>query len=230
MTDKLRIRYLFLLMCFSLFCAIGQKNDWAQFDRYASENAGIIEHGDTIEALFFGNSITDSWAAMRPFFFSENRFTGRGISGQSTYQFLSRFREDAINLRPRIIVINGATNDIAENTHPYFEARTLGNIISMVEIAQANGIKVVLTSTLPAAGFKWNRNILDAPEKIKSLNRHLKAYAEDHDIPFVDYYSSMLDSDGRSLRRELSADGVHPNQEGYEIMEELILKAIKKIN
>ncbi|MDE6026931.1 MAG: SGNH/GDSL hydrolase family protein [Muribaculaceae bacterium] len=216
---------IFSLLPLSLFA---QKTDWAEFSRYEADNKALLESGRPINVVFFGNSITDSWASMRPGFFKGNGFIGRGISGQTTYQFLSRFREDVINLHPRLVVLNGATNDIAENSHPYSEERTIGNIRSMIELARANGIGVILTSTLPAAGFKWNRTITDAPEKIKALNEKLKAMAEEYEIPYVDYHSLLLDSDGRSLRADLSPDGVHPNITGYAIMEEAILPVIKQ--
>ena len=111
------------------------------------------------------------------FVFVRFRKFGRGIGGQTSYQFLVRFREDVINLSPALVVINAATNDIAENTGAYHEDRTFGNIVSMVELAKANHIKVILTTTLPAAAFDWNPAIKDAPQKIASLNARLKAYA-----------------------------------------------------
>lgn len=227
MTMRKTLYLLLLLSALLPLSAKAQKTDWAQFDRYAADNRDVLQRGDTLKVVFFGNSITDSWASMRPGFFKGNGFIGRGISGQSTYQFLARFREDVVNLKPRIVVLNGATNDIAENTHPYSEERTLGNIRSMAEIARANGIGVILTSVLPAAGFKWNRAVTDAPEKIASLNRRIKALADELQVPYVDYHSLLLDSDGRSLRADLSPDGVHPNVTGYAIMEEAILPVIK---
>lgn len=225
-----RYRFTILATLISILSSFirGEKPDWAEFSRYEQANRELRgKPSETGKVIFFGNSITDSWASMRPGFFRGNGFIGRGISGQSTYQFLSRFREDVINLHPRIVVLNGATNDIAENTHPYSEERTLGNIRSMIELARANGIGVILTSTLPAAGFKWNRSVTDAPEKIESLNRHLREIAEEYDIPYVDYHSLLVASDGRSLRQDLSPDGVHPNITGYAIMEEAILPVIK---
>lgn len=225
-----RLLYKFFLLSSLLLLPLSlraQKTDWAEFSRYAHDNRQLAQSGQPVNVVFFGNSITDSWASMRPGFFKGNGFIGRGISGQSTYQFLARFREDVVNLKPRIVVLNGATNDIAENTHPYSEERTLGNIRSMVEIARANGIGVILTSTLPAAGFKWNRHVTDAPEKIASLNARIKALAEELDLPYVDYHALLLDADGRSLRSDLSPDGVHPNVTGYAIMEEAILPIIK---
>lgn len=221
------LSFISLILPFSIS---GLKPDWAQFDRYGEDNRRLREMpADSTRVVFFGNSITDSWATMRPEFFKDNGFTGRGISGQTTYQFLSRFREDVINLNPRVVVLNGATNDIAENTHPYLEERTIGNIRSMIELARANGIEVILTSTLPAAGFKWNRNVTDAPEKIESLNSRLKELAKEYEIPYLDYHTLLLDSDGRSFRADLSPDGVHPNAAGYEIMEKAVLPVIKTL-
>lgn len=178
--------------------------------------------------VFMGNSITDFWPGNHPSFFADNHFIGRGISGQSTYQFLSRFRDDVINLRPELVVLNAATNDCAENTHPYDPDRTMGNIISMCELASAAGIKVILTSTLPAAAFYWNPSITDAAGRISDLNRRIRVYAENNSIPYVDYYTAMVHGADRALNPDYTADGVHPNAQGYAVMEALILPAIQK--
>ena len=207
-----------------------QNNDWANLKRYAQANAELMEQPNNGQrVVFMGNSITEGWVRTRPQFFTENGFVGRGISGQTSYQFLVRFREDVVNLNPAVVVINYGTNDIAENTGPYNEDYTVNNVMSMVEIAQANGIKVILASTLPAAAFPWRKSITDAPEKIVPLNARIKQYAKDHKIPYVDYYSKMLADDKRSLKKEYSNDGVHPTLEGYLVMEQLVLKAIKKV-
>ena len=104
-------------------------------------------------SFYAGNSITEGWVRTHPDFFKTNGYIGRGISGQTSYQFLLRFREDVINLSPALVVINAGTNDVAENTGAYNEDYTFGNIASMAELAKANKIKVILTSVLPAAEF-----------------------------------------------------------------------------
>ena len=133
-----------------------QKHDFANWNRYAQQNKelGLPAKGEK-RVVLMGNSITDNWASMRKDFFQENALIGRGISGQTSYQFLLRFREDVINLHPRVVVINYGTNDIAENTGPYDEDLTFGNVLSMVELARQHKIKVILTSCLPASGFGW---------------------------------------------------------------------------
>lgn len=204
--------------------------EWANFNHYHKANTELKQKGEpAATVVFMGNSITDAWPYLRGEFFNDNGFTGRGISGQTSYQFLLRFREDVINLHPKVVVINAATNDVAENTGPYVEERTLGNIFSMVELAQANGIKVILTSTLPAAEFKWNPAITDSSDKIASLNAKIKEYADAHGIPYVDYYAKLVapGDPKRALNPDYSADGVHPNVEGYKIMEAEILPVVK---
>lgn len=202
--------------------------DWINYEKYETANQELKNMPDNGKrVVFFGNSITEFWASRRPFF-QNNGFIGRGISGQTTYQFLSRFREDVVELHPAVVVINAGTNDVAENTHAFNPRRTIGNIKSMVEIARANGIKIILTTTLPSASFGWNKTITDAPEKISALNKELKAYAAQEDIPFVDYFSAVVADDGRAIDPACSSDGVHPNDEGYSRMEALILPVVKK--
>ena len=198
----------------SLIGINAQEKDWANLQRYAQQNAELPKPDKNEKrVVFMGNSITEGC---------------RGIGGQSSYQFLVRFREDVINLSPALVVINAATNDIAENTGAYHEDRTFGNIVSMVELAKANHIKVILTTTLPAAAFGWNPSIKDAPQKIASLNARLKAYAQTNKIPFVDYYSSMVSGSNKALNPAYTKDGVHPTSEGYDVMENLIQQAINK--
>ena len=216
-------------LSFSVGETYAQKHEFANYKRYATENAALAQPVKKEKrVVFMGNSITEGWVNTHPDFFKSNGYIGRGIGGQTSYQFLVRFREDVINLSPALVVINAATNDIAENTGAYHEDRTFGNIVSMAELAKANKIKVILTSVLPAAEFPWRREIKDAPQKIASLNARLKAYAQTNKIPFVDYYSSMVSGSNKALNPAYTKDGVHPTSEGYDVMENLIQQAINK--
>ena len=209
-----------------------QKHEFGNWKRYAKANKelGAPAKGEK-RVVLMGNSITDGWPHTRPDFFKNNNLIGRGIGGQTSYQFLLRFREDVINLQPKVVVINYGTNDIAENTGPYNEDLTYGNVLSMVELARYHKCKVILTSCLPAGGFSWRPAITDGMDKIRSLNARVKAYAEANKIPYVDYFNAMLNEDGTAMNPELANDnpGVHPNATGYAIMESLLLPVIKKL-
>ena len=208
------------------------QDDWANFRKYEQNDREVIAApNDGRRVVFLGNSITENWRNMRPEFFVDNGFIARGISGQTSYQMLLRFRADVIALKPKVVIINAGTNDIAQNNHPYVEDRTFGNIVSMCEIARANKVKVILSTITPCAGYAWNRSITDVPQKIESLNARLREYARQHKLGFIDYYSPMAVTNGAkkgSLRDELTQDGCHPTVAGYEIMEPLALAAIRR--
>lgn len=218
--------------CSLLTCnvAVAQNhNDFANYKRYAEENAklGKPAKGEK-RVVFMGNSITEGWVNTHPDFFKKHGYIGRGISGQTSYQFLLRFREDVINLEPKVLVLNYGTNDIAENTGPYNEDITYGNILTMVELARAHKIKVILTSTLPARNFGWRPSVTDAMEKIRSLNARVKAYAEENGIQYVDYFTALLAPDKGGMDTKYTPETVHPNGAGYDVMEALIVPAIEK--
>ena len=205
--------------------------NFANFQRYAEANANL-DADSTGRIVLMGNSITDFWPARGSHLFETHpEIVGRGIAGQTSYQFLLRFRQDVVNLNPEIVVINYGTNDIAENSGPYDENLTFGNVRSMVDIARANGIKVVLASCLPAEGFSWRPEIKDAMTKIKSLNARVKEYAESQNIPYADYFSALVNDEGTAMNPKYADEkpAVHPNKEGYAVMERILLDAVSKV-
>ena len=209
------------------FAQNGPTEDWARTDRYAEQNAKVKQSGIAPKAVFMGDSITDNWGNwIHPEFFSENNFAGRGISGQTSAQMLIRFRPDVIDLHPKYAVILAGTNDIAQNIGPVDLDVVLGNVISMCELAKKNKIKPIICSVIPADRYGWRPEIKDAAEKTKELNSMLKAYAEKARITYVDYYSA-LDNGNGGIPENLAKDGVHPNLDGYKIMEAIILPYLK---
>ena len=174
--------------------------------------------------VFMGDSITQGWKLDESF--PGKTYINRGISGQTTPQMLVRFRQDVIDLKPKVVVILAGINDIAGNTGPMTLEQTEGNIASMAELARANGIRVVLCSVLPAFDFPWAPGLTPAP-KVVEVNTWMKQYAADKGDVYVDYYSAMKDERG-GLPPTLSTDGVHPLPAGYAIMAPLAEAGIEK--
>ncbi|MBW3628205.1 MAG: SGNH/GDSL hydrolase family protein [Gemmatimonadetes bacterium] len=203
------------------------RNDWANLTRYKQANAalGDPKAGEN-RVVFYGNSITDAWARHFPAMFPGKPYVGRGISGQTTPQMLVRFRQDVVALKPRAVVILAGINDIAGNTGPSTLEMIQDNLMSMTEIAKANGIRVVLSSVLPAYDFPWRPGMQPAP-KVVALNTWIKAYAARVGETYLDYHSVMADA-RQGLPKELASDEVHPTEAGYRIMAPLAERAITR--
>ena len=199
--------------------------DWPNLNRYQNENTILkpVEAGQK-RIVFMGDSITEFWSTVDSEYFSGKPYVNRGISGQTTPQMLLRFRADVIALKPTAVVILAGINDIAGNTGPMTIEMIRDNIFSMIELAKANHIKVILCSVLPAYDFPWKPN-QEPIAKIKALNEFLQNYAVANNIVYVDYYSAMVD-DRKGLKADYSNDGVHPNKTGYQVMASLADKAI----
>ncbi|CAH8281497.1 lysophospholipase L1-like esterase [Mariniflexile fucanivorans] len=202
--------------------------DWANLDRYRKANAELkTPTKNEQRVVFIGNSITDNWTRDHGQFFEANpSYVNRGISGQTSAQMLLRFRPDVIELKPKAVIISAGTNDIAGNRGAISIERIAGNIFSMVELAKANNIKVVLASVLPASSYSWSPSVVPA-DKIIELNKLIKAYANAHNVVYLDYYTPMVNGN-KGLKEELGRDTVHPNAAGYDVMEPLVQEAIKK--
>jgi lysophospholipase L1-like esterase len=198
------------------------KQDWPNLCRYRGDNAALQQRP---RVVFLGDSITENWLLADPSLFSRE-MVGRGISGQTAPQMLLRFFSDVIALRPRVVHILAGTNDVACNTGPTTMQDYKNSMMAMCELARVHHIRVMLGSIPPAAAFWWRPQITPA-RTIAVLNGWLKTYAVSKGIRFVDYYSVLADSEG-GLKKSFSADGVHPNRDGYALMRPLALAAIRE--
>lgn len=214
-----------LIMICCINAEVSFTQDWAELNKYKESNQKLKVEERSPKAVFMGNSITEGWVNMRPDFFINNSFVGRGIGGQTTPQMLVRFRQDVIDLNPEVVLILAGTNDIAGNTGPMSLEMILGNIKSMAELAESNGVEVVLCSVLPAFDYPW-RPGLNPNVKIPALNAMIKAYSQDKGFIYLDYFSAMAD-ERNGLPGKYAEDEVHPTLEGYKVMEPLALQAIR---
>ncbi|OKL42063.1 SGNH/GDSL hydrolase family protein [Pontibacter flavimaris] len=216
-------KLLFLLTL--LITTAAHAQDWPNLNKYKASNEEIIASSKYPKAVFMGNSITEGWWQQRPEFFAKHDLVGRGIGGQTTPQMLVRFTPDVIDLKPKVVVILAGTNDIAGNTGPSSVKMITDNLAAMAQLAKANGIKVVLSSILPVKEYPWSKDA-DAVGMIAQVNAWMKQYAAEQGFVYLDYFPQMADEE-QGLKKVYSGDGVHPNLEGYAVMEPLVLKAVE---
>ena len=204
-------------------------DDYGQLARYREADTALAPPaaGEN-RVVFYGDSITDIWKLAD--YFPGKPYVNRGIGGQTTPQMLVRFRQDVIDLHPKVVVFLAGTNDIAGNTGKMRDEDIEANLSSMVELARAHDIRVVLSSVLPVHNYTERSKDFFAqrpPARILALNSWLQDYGSKNGIVYLDYFSAVVDDKGL-LRKELADDGLHPNAAGYKIMAPLAEAAIAK--
>ncbi len=201
--------------------------DWYRMNYFDAKNKEVVVENNKNRVVFMGNSITQDWIIYMPEMFDNQNYVNRGIGSQTTPQMLLRFRQDVIELKPKIVVILAGTNDIAGNT-PLKDLETVaGHLFSMAELARANDIKVILCSVIPAAEYPWRKG--KSPNvKIPELNKMIRDYCEANHIHYLDYFSAMTDGKN-GLIESYGYDGVHPNEDGYKVMSEMVEKALDQL-
>ncbi len=199
--------------------------DWAGLIRYGSENTELPRPSPSEDrVVFLGDEITENWGQGAAKFFPGKPYLNRGVKGQTTPQMLVRFRQDVIKLNPKVVVILAGANDIASIDAPITQGMMVENIMSIVELAKANGIRVVLASLTPICDCDAKQSLLRPFGKIIGVNNWLKEYAAQSGSVYLDYYSAM--GEGRNLKKELTVDGFLPNDAGYAVMAPLAEAAI----
>ena len=206
-------------------------DDFGQLARYHEANA-VLKAPATGEnrVVFFGDSITDIWHLEE--YFPGKPYINRGIGGQTTPQMLVRFRQDVIDLQPKVVIILAGTNDIAGNTGPMRLEDIEANYASLAELARVHNIKVIYCSVLPVHNYTPRSQDFFAqrsPEKILTLNRWLKNYCgmAANSCSYLDYFSALVDDKGL-MKKDLADDGLHPNAAGFKVMAPLAEAAIEK--
>jgi lysophospholipase L1-like esterase len=200
-------------------------NDWGGLLRYGSENTELrpLAPGEN-RVVFLGDEVTEMWGRGEERFFPGKPYLNRGIAGQTTPQMLVRFHQDVVSLKPKVVVIQGGSNDLAGNSGPATEMTIGENLTSMMTIAKANGIRVVLASVTPVCDCFTKQTGLRPQGKIIGLNGWIRDFAAATKSVYLDYYRPL--ADGRDFKKDLTQDGLLPNEAGYRVMAPLAEKAI----
>ena len=199
-------------------------SDWPELCRYPAENRTDLARGP-VRVVFMGDSITDFWKMASPGFFVDG-ILDRGISGQTSGQMVLRFQADVVGLHPAVVHVLAGTNDAAGNTGPQRPIDLENNLRTMVELARAHGIRVIIGTIPPAHYFFWQKGI-DPRARIAEVNAWIRDYARREKLPLVDYHAVLANPDG-IFREELSNDGVHPNANGYRAMERVLAPVLER--
>ncbi len=194
-------------------------DEFSRRDVFADANESL--KSDTIvpgRVVFFGTQVTVNWPTAESFPGFET--INRGIAEQRAAGFLLRFRPDVIELGPEYVVIEVSSYNFRPNT----TAREMYDyVISMAELARANGIEPILTSCIPPrAAYEVDEHPeYSVKDTVAMYSEWLKAYASDHEMPIADLAGAVVGEDGY-LKEDLSRSMVDLNEAGYGAVTPLI--------
>lgn len=190
--------------------------------------------------VFIGDSITAIWGSGQgPQFADHPNWIDKGIGGQNSSQVLARFQSDVIDLHPEIVHILIGTNDVYPGWTLYPSPSAINspaNVEQMVQMAQINGIHVILATIPPWGCDASNCTLAESADstpgrydRINTWNAWIEQYALSKGIPVADYHSALLAPDGEHYVPDLTMEGVHPNAAGYVVMTPMVEGVINAI-
>jgi lysophospholipase L1-like esterase len=198
--------------------------DFAQKSRYREANLALVRSGTQVRIVFLGDSLTEYWGLNSGKWFDQSGWINRGIGGQTTSQLLLRERDDALELHPLAIVLEGGSNDMRLGFSPE-EIRD--HLLTMAELARAHGLAVFITTMTPTCDCFRPLSGLRTVERIRRLNTLLVTMCKEHHWNVIDINSPLSDSEGL-MKAELTVDGVHPNDRGYALLAPVVEKALRR--
>ena len=203
--------------------------DWGGLNVYGSEDAEVHppKPGEN-RVVFLGDTLTANWGKGKEPFFAGKPYLNRGIPLQTTPQMLVRFRQDVIDLKPKVVVIEGGFDDIGMVMGPGSEGTITDNLTTMIELAKLHGIKVVIASMPPVCDCYHTETRLRPVGKIAAINATLRGLAKDTGSVYLNYYSVLVDTaaGNRQMKKAVTDDGINPNDAGYALMAPLAEQAI----
>ena len=174
------------------------------------------------QVIFLGNSITEGgndWGNR----LGISKAVNRGIGGDTTLGIIGRIGEIKY-FKPKAVFLLIGINDLWNND-PNTPSKKIikKNILSIVKsIKKASPeTKMFLQTILPTSKKKYNL-------KIESINSSLKRNQQKRLYQIVDLYSIFVDDKGY-IKEDLTTDGIHINEKGYEEWAKHIKPLIKDL-
>ncbi len=167
--------------------------------------------------VLVGDSITEGFDVAK--WFPGRRVLNRGIGADiignalpadDKRGVLKRMDESFFDCSARDAFLLIGINDLGDGHTPEVMEAGYREILQRVK-KQAPMLRVHVQSVLPTRGnhAKHNANVND-------FNQRLQKLAKEFGYDYIDLHSLMADDQGE-LKKELTADGLHINAEGYNI-------------
>jgi len=197
--------------------------------QYEEANINILKQNDK-KVVMVGDSIVYGWKF--PNTINGYMLINRGINGDTTDALIGRFTNDVIKFKAQYVVILAGINDVAimyevdPNGVDLQMQKIVSNIRLMAENAKKNGTAPIVCSVLPV-NDKYHLPVQDINNIVIRLNKELESMIKVEGLIYVDFWSIVIDQNTGMLKNDYSNDGIHPNEQAYEQMWNLLVPQLK---
>jgi lysophospholipase L1-like esterase len=166
------------------------------------------------------------------------RVINKGVSGEQSFEMLSRFDGDVISVKPKAVIIWGFINDIFRSERQNIDAtieRVKTSFEEMIKLSKDNGVIPILATEVtirPEDSWKetlagWIGSLLGKEgyqdyvnQHVMDVNQWVRDYADQHDLLLLDLQPVIANENGRRQKECAAKDGSHISQKGYEKLTE----------
>ncbi len=175
--------------------------------------------------VFCGDSLTGNWKDIGKDF-PKLEVANRGIGGDTSQAACrcTSYKEDVLDLNPKVVVMLIGTNDLTALGKPADAVSNVSDMLAMIEKQNA-ALPVVLCTTPPSD----NPKAPVKPDQRTGLNEQLKQVAASHkNVTLLDLYATFANEDGSIKAEFFDKDRLHFARPAYEKWAELLMPILEK--
>lgn len=186
-------------------------------DRYTVENSTLPKG----QVVFAGDSLTELFhpekRLKKHFKIKGLEVYNRGICGDTSNRLLERVRENICSLSPSILFLLIGTNDLGRGADPQYVADNIRQIILTVR-QNCENVRIITELVYPVNNDIYsNPAHIRKPEDIRTLNKMITIMSEKENFGIFDLSSVLCEKNG-ILKADLTTDGLHLNDRGYNLI------------
>ncbi|KAA6309100.1 hypothetical protein EZS27_039345, partial [termite gut metagenome] len=166
------------------------------------------------DIVFLGNSLIENgnWSEL----LHKNLIRNRGIIGDEAMGIYDRLYQ-ILPGKPKKIFLQTGANDVSHDLSTDTIVHRITMIIDKIR-AESPETKLYLQSMLPInESFGRYKKLTGKTDMIPAINSRLQSIAETKEIPFINLYPLFIEPGTNILRKDLTSDGLHLEESGYEI-------------
>lgn len=211
--------FVIAIMCSNFFLVKGEKK---------CEPVKVVKQEVVNEnVVFFGDSITDYYDLDK--YFPDLKKVNSGISGNRTWDLKNDMYNRLYRYNPsKVVLLIGINNFLYENSSKDLVVNDIKEIANSIH-KELPHTKIYIQSIYPINDDWRIKRHSEVPtadiltSKIIESNEELRQFCKENKYTYIDMFKEISDENSM-FGREYTDDGLHPNENGYMKITEVLKK------